>query len=201
MARKASSSDRLTDSNIEKVIGLLSAEKPITKKAACEILGITYNTTRLAELIDKFKSKVQHRNEMFAKKKGKAPEMGEITDIVVSYLEGESIAEISARNYRSPAFVRTILKDTSCPMREIDSSYFRPPMIPDEALKKDYDIGERCYSARYQSLATIETKEINKNGDAVYRIWLESEDWLQFAYQPWWELADLGKIRNFGVKI
>lgn len=201
MVRKASHSDLLTEANIQKVISLLSGEKPITKKVACEILGITYNTTRLGEIIQKYKDKLEFRSNMFAKKKGKAPDRDEITEIVRSYLEGEPISGIGERVFRGTGFVKTILKDTGCPIREPDSSYINPPMIGDEAVKKDFEIGERCYSAVYQSLAVIKTKEINKDGDPVYRIWLESEDWLQYAYQPWWELASLDKIKQFGVKI
>lgn len=201
MARRASTSDRLTDANLEKVSKLLTGEKPITKKAACEILGITYNTTRLDELIKKYKDKLAYRESMYAKKKGTQPEMGEIVDIVTSYLQGDSMTDISARNFRSPTFIKTILKDTGTPLREMDSSYFKPPMLEDEVLKREYKIGEKCYSARYQSLAEIISVHTNKDGDQVYSIWLESEDWLQYAYQPWWELASLDKIRSFGVKI
>ena len=39
--------EQLSETNINKVIDLLSADKPITKKEACGILNIAYNTTRL----------------------------------------------------------------------------------------------------------------------------------------------------------
>ena len=47
---KKKSYENLTDSNIKNVISLLEAEKPITKKEACDILNISYNTTRLNKL-------------------------------------------------------------------------------------------------------------------------------------------------------
>ena len=40
---------------LNKVIGLLEAETPITKKEACEILNITYNTTRLNKIYQNIK--------------------------------------------------------------------------------------------------------------------------------------------------
>ena len=40
------------------VIAKLEAEKPITKKAACELLGIAYNTTRLDNLIQEYNTGV-----------------------------------------------------------------------------------------------------------------------------------------------
>jgi hypothetical protein len=40
--------EKMTDSNLSRVIRLLEPEegkKPITKKDACQMLGMTYNTT------------------------------------------------------------------------------------------------------------------------------------------------------------
>ena len=47
--------ENLTKSNIQRVIKLLESEKPITKKEACQMLRITYNTTRLARIIEDHK--------------------------------------------------------------------------------------------------------------------------------------------------
>ena len=47
--------ENLTKSNIQRVIELLENEKPITKKEACQMLRITYNTTRLARIIEDYK--------------------------------------------------------------------------------------------------------------------------------------------------
>ena len=44
--------ERLDDATIGRVVSLLGAEKPITKKAACETLNISYNTARLKKIID-----------------------------------------------------------------------------------------------------------------------------------------------------
>jgi hypothetical protein len=46
MAVRKKREEKLSEANINKVIELLAAEKPITKKEACEILHIAYNTTR-----------------------------------------------------------------------------------------------------------------------------------------------------------
>ena len=52
----------MTDANIAKVIRLLEPTeegvKPITKKDACQILGMAYNTTRLGTIIEQFKAKL-----------------------------------------------------------------------------------------------------------------------------------------------
>jgi hypothetical protein len=197
---KASTSERLTDTNIEKVIGLLEAEKPITKKAACEILGITYNTTRLGDLIQKYKDKITYRKEMYAKKRGKPAALDEITDIVRSYLQGDTLSNLADSNFRTTDFIKKVLTTSGVSIRDSDSNYWKPAMILDEAVKKEFKLGERCFAVRYQSLATIEGI-LTHNDGPVYRVWLEAEDQQQFAYQPWWELASLDKLTQQGIKI
>lgn len=200
MAR-ASTSDRLTDANIEKVIKMLSAEKPITKKAACEFLGIAYNTTRLDELCRKFTDKKNFREQMYQKKKGTALADEEIRHIASGYLSGETLTDIANSTFRSVQLVKSVVEQLGLPTREVGGTYWNPPMIPDAGVKREYKIGEKCYSARYQSLATIKDKKVDKNGDEVYSIWLEAEEWQQYAYQPWWELADLEPLTKFGVRL
>ena len=56
---KRKSHEKLTDVNIQHVMGLLQAESPITKKEACSILNISYNTTRLNSIIEEFVEKVK----------------------------------------------------------------------------------------------------------------------------------------------
>ena len=55
--------ENLTQANITKVISLLEPKegKPITKKEACAILNIAYNTTRLQKIIDEHKEMVEFR--------------------------------------------------------------------------------------------------------------------------------------------
>ena len=49
---KKKSHEKLDSGNIQRVIDLLEQEEPITKKEACEMLNIRYNTTRLQRIID-----------------------------------------------------------------------------------------------------------------------------------------------------
>ena len=46
--------ENLTATNIEKVISHLRADSPISKKEACAMLNIAYNTTRLQNIIDDY---------------------------------------------------------------------------------------------------------------------------------------------------
>ena len=56
---KNSDDEKLDAQNLEKVIALLEPTegKPISKKDACAMLCIAYNTTRLGTLIEKYKEK------------------------------------------------------------------------------------------------------------------------------------------------
>ncbi len=61
---KAKDHEKLDDATIERVMALLNDEKPITKKAACEILNISYNTTRLGAIIDGYLERKERRRKL-----------------------------------------------------------------------------------------------------------------------------------------
>lgn len=203
MARRASTSEKLTDANLQRVISLLAGEKPITKKAACEILGITYNTTRLQTLIDEYKAKMESRRIQRDKKKGTSATKQEMQSIVVDYLkESRSITEIAEGLFRSANFVKNVLDRCGVPIRSSEHDYHHPPLIPDSSICEDYMVGDVVYAVRYSSLATVRGEFVDGKGQKVYRIWLEDEQWQQFAYQPYWELMSLRHITDtLGVKL
>lgn len=197
MARKGRDDEQVTDLNLEKIIGLMEATKPITKKAACEILHISYNTSRLDSLIDNYKRRKQVELEQRAKKKYKPASPDEIITIITGCLDGEPVSTIARGLYRSEAFVNSIIEKTGCPKRLSGNNYFRPGILPDSCVCESFKVGERVFSSRYDSVATI--REESKPG--IYKIWLDDESWQQFAFQPWWELGSLKHLESFGVKI
>ncbi len=79
--------EQLSETNINKVIDLLSADKPITKKEACGILNIAYNTTRLSKNIADHNETIQFRAIRKAQNKGKG----------VTELEKKAIKEMFRR--------------------------------------------------------------------------------------------------------
>ena len=198
MARKAAISEKLTELNIERVIALLSQEKPITKKAACEILGINYNTTRLDSILEDYKKRKDFEKEQREKKRYKPATDAEIQFVVEGYLSGEPVSELAKRIYRSDSFINSILDRIGVPRRSSAFSYFRPQPLPEECISNKFEVGEKVYSSRYESLATI-IKEFEQNGDKVYRVYLTDERWQQYAYQPWWELGSLKHLQKYGV--
>lgn len=200
MATKRSDSERLDTAHMERVILLLEPKdgtKSITKKEACNILNISYNTTRLGTLIEKYKEGKAKDAAKRAEKRGKPATEAEITYAIQSYLEGNTVDSISNSLYRGANFVNSILEQYNVPRRKVGHSYFRPALIPDAAIRSEFKIGEKVWSARYDCLAKIEG--IFKPGQ--YRIYLLDEKHSQYAYQPAEELASLEHLRKIGVNV
>jgi len=193
-------SERLDDATMLRAIEYLEGEKPGTKKGACEILNISYNTSRLDKLIETFKTKKEHEAKRKAEKRGKPATTEEISYIVTEYLEGAPIDAISKGIYRGPQFVKGVLEKQGVPERQTSTDYFKPNLIPDAASRESFSIGERVFSARYNTTAIIRAEIPCKSGKA-YRIWLEGESQEQFAYQPVWELASLQHLRDQGINL
>ena len=64
---KKKSYEKLSDSNIKYVAGLLSGDSPITKKEACNILNISYNTTRLNAILESYERKTTFQKKQRSK--------------------------------------------------------------------------------------------------------------------------------------
>jgi hypothetical protein len=194
--------ERLEDSNIELVIQKLhSTEKPITKKEACAILNISYNTARLEKIIQGYVQKQENRAKRRSEKRGKPATIDEVQDVILSYLKGEVISTLAEQHYRSPGFIKRILEQYSVPIRATSSDYFKPELVPEGAIRERFNVGERVYSVRYDSLATIKSEQPHKYGGFVYLIWLEDDKWQENAYQPAYELASLEHLKALGIRL
>ena len=193
---KVRDGENLTDANIEKVISLLEADKPITKKLACEMLNITYNTTRLNTIIEQYKGDKEFKKAMRKKMRTMPIDKATASQIVSEYLSGESLANISASTYRSVNVVKNVLSKYNVPVRNTSVDYFHPVFIDnDEAIKDDYVPGDLVYSARYDCPVTIlECKDTEKHG-MTYKIQIHGIK-RRTAYQPFYELADLRRVQS-----
>jgi hypothetical protein len=191
--------ERLDDSTIVRVINLLNAEQPITKKTACEILNISYNTTRLNRIIEEYKSDSEFRAKRRAKNRGKPIVEGELKYVVTEYLKGENISKIAESIYHSPNKIRQTLVDNYVPFRESGVTYQRPALVPDENLKKEYEAGELVWSARYNCMAEIiKLVQVTKEDGNVYAIWIFGKH-NEFGNQPWYELGSLPVLDKLGI--
>ena len=195
----------MTDTNILRVIGLLEPKdtttKPITKKDACQILGMAYNTTRLATIIEEFKQKRERDAQRRAALRGKPATKDEICYVIQEYLEGQPIDAISKSSYRGTAFIKAILEEHAVPIRVPGHTYFKPELIPDGAVRTRFKVSEVVYSARYDSTARIDTEQPHTEHGWIYRVWLLADKWKQSAYQPAEELASLEHLREIGVRV
>ena len=82
--------ENLTAKNIEKVKSLLNpgsiSDKPITKKEACDILNISYNTTRLQKIIEQYDERKDYTKKRKAGLRGRPASAGEISEACSSFL-------------------------------------------------------------------------------------------------------------------
>ena len=196
MARnvKIKAGEDFSDEKIEKVIAML--EKGETKKSCCEVLGMSYNTSRLNTIIENYKSRIANIDKQKKLLRGTAVSKDDRSYIVQSYLNGDSLSEIANNVFRTVAVVKNVLQRYNVPLRGIGSSYFDPVFLLDDPVD-DYEPGDIVFSARYVTTAEI----ISKVKDGVYKIYLQGKN-ERYAYQPYYELADLRKLqKEFGIKL
>ena len=193
--------ERLDEANIKLVIEHLErADKPITKKKACEMLNIAYNTKRLNSIIEDFKSKIETRKKLFAQNRGAAWSTYDLKELVVRYLNGDPISTLSTSLYRSPGAIKKKLRQVGVPIRDTDITYHNPLFLPDESLRHEYKEGDLVWSARYNCVAEIQDLyQVHKDHEEVYCIWIFGKH-NQFGYQPWYELGHLNILDEVGAK-
>lgn len=202
MATRANKeNDLLNDANLERVIAGFEATPKMTKKDACAILGIAYNTSRLDTLIEKYLEKKARDASRRASLRGKPATQDEVVYVIQEYLEGSTIDAISKATYRGSTFIKAILEKYDVPIRQTSHDYFNPELIPDGAIRDRFTVGEIVYSARYDSTARIDAEQFDPKYGWIYRIWLLAEKWKQNAWQESYELASLEHLRTAGVRI
>ena len=183
---KKRSHEKLTDANIQHVMGLLQAESPITKKEACSILNISYNTTRLKTIIEEFVEQKEYRDKRKAANRGVPARASEITSIVDSFINGTPISDISRFMYRSPGFIKNIVERVGVPRKrskEERGGGHQPSFLPDECVAETFEEGEVVWSAFYDQAAMIQKEEVaidyeKKYGSKCYNIYVfEMVEW------------------------
>lgn len=141
------------------MISLLAPDtsgKAITKKEACEMLNISYNTARLQRIIDDYNDKKEFIKIRKSQNRGRAASSQEISEAVTQFLSGSSVAEIARSLFRSPSFVRGIINRVGVPEKNDDGIDY----LPDECRSEDFEEGEIVWSARHHCPAIVK-KEIS----------------------------------------
>ena len=218
--------ENLSDTNIRKVIDLLNGQAPISKKEACSILNIAYNTTRLQRIIDDFEETQAYREKRKLQNKGKAATKDEVADAVTRFLSGDPISDIASGLYRSAGFIKAIIERVGVPQKQ-EGVY---DYLPEECVAEDFTIGEIVWSAKYHGPAIIRAelsvdyqaerpgyRDVNyekKYGTKAYNIWViekvdddYSDRWTtatgggfsstQLAY----DLGKLSHLEQYGIDL
>ena len=218
--------ENVSDANIQKVITLLNDKTPISKKEACGILNIAYNTTRLQRIIDDFQDKIDYRELRKKQNRGRAASSEEIREAVERYLSGDSISEIASGLFRSSGFVRSLIERVGVPKVERESGV---AILPESCIAESFSPGEIVWSAQYNKPARIEQElsidyqaeragfiDVNyeqKYGSKCYAIYVmeevrdDTEKWANveaggyFAYSLAYDLGKLSHLEEFGVNL
>lgn len=191
--------EKLDDATVKKVIGLLEKESPITKKEACSILNIAYNTKRLNTIIENYRDKIETRKRLFAANRGKAWIPIDVKQLVMSYLKGSSISDLSSSLFRSNGAIKKKLELCGVPLRKTEATYFKPELLPDGCAKEEYEEGDLVWSSRYCCVVEVgKLFQVHKHHGNVYSIWIYGKH-NQSGYQPWYELGELPILQEIGA--
>ena len=213
---KKKSHEKLTAQNIQHVISLLnptsSQTKAITKREACSILNISYNTTRLDKIIQDFHEQKEYRSRRVSQNRGRPARPDEVQDIVKEYLSGENVSNIAKGLYRSPAFVKSLLEKIGVPQRPTKvegrkQEYY----LPEQCVADSFDEGEIVWSATHHAPAVIDkilSKEhqdskaglqtvdyISKYGSDCYSIYVRQKP----STEDLWDMPDVGGFYAFAL--
>ncbi len=215
---KRKAHENITDANVKHVISLLGAKDSITKKEACEILNISYNTTRLNNIIQQYEEKAAFTEKRKAANRGKPADKFEISQAVLFYLEGNSVAEIAKSLYRSPSFVKTIIEKLGVPTRRKKDERRHPLLLPEQCVAEDFEVGERVWSASYDAPAQVDARlddsvYMKRYGSPCYKIYVfekvdTSDSWFPGievggfnAYCLAYDLGKLSHLEEAGVDL
>tara|TARA_X000001316_G_C922403_1_gene37695 strand:- start:1695 stop:2405 length:711 start_codon:yes stop_codon:yes gene_type:complete len=161
---RSKSGEKLSYDNIERVIQQLEKDNPITKKEACEMMNIRYNTTRLQKIIDDHLDIKRFREQRKAHNKGKGATEDEIKSVVQMYLDGFNISGIAESIYRSPAFVKNIVGRVGIPQKLAESDYegMRNAMLPEQCVVESFEYNEKVWYPRKNRFALVKDEITQK---------------------------------------
>ena len=155
--------ENLTATNILKVKNLLNpleeGQKAITKKEACDILNIAYNTTRLTRVLAEYEEQKAFVSKRKSQNRGKPASDAEICEAVGAYLQGETLSDIAKRLFRSTGFVKAMLEKVGVPSRASNSEErSQIEYFPDECVSEDFAEGEIAWSSTYHSTVVVDKR-------------------------------------------
>jgi hypothetical protein len=203
--------ENLTDANVKKVIALLNQSPAITKKEACNILNISYNTSRLNSIIDEYQERVQYTKHRKAQMRGKPARQDELKEMIERYLSGDTFSEIASGLFRSVAFVKNHLERIGVPERIVGEEKYEVEYLPEECVAEEFSAGEIAWSAVYHAPCEVITEEskrdlyLDRYSSAAYRVWIRepSEHYGKiggfFSSHLAYDLGKLEHLKDYGI--
>lgn len=170
--------ERLEPANLRRVAQML-ADGEVTKKRACEILNITYNTTRLNRLLSEQSEKDERLARRRKDNRGKPLSNAEVQRIVSDTLDGDSTKEISDSLARPASLIKKVLRDVGVPEKMSGDARFRTSLLPEQCVSDSFTVGEVAWSAMHHAPVLIR-EELSGNyeekyGAKAYRVWINQE--------------------------
>ena len=211
------SHEKLDDANLKRVLECLNQDNPITKKEACNMLNITYNTTRLTSIMTDFDDTMKFREVRKAQNRGKKATDYETKQAIEMFLNEQPVSSIAQALYRSTTFVRNLLERVGVPEKRPSTESgngAKVGYLPDQCVSDDFDIGEKVWSARYDLPARIVKGEFDPRYDCkvyhIYVIELTNFDTEYFghikeggyhAHQCSYDLGSLRHLNKYDINI
>ena len=211
------SHEKLDDVNLKRVLECLNQDNPITKKEACNMLNITYNTTRLTSIMTDFDDTMKFREVRKAQNRGKKATDYETKQAIEMFLNEQPVSSIAQALYRSTTFVSNLLERVGVPEKRPSTESgngAKVGYLPDQCVSDDFDIGEKVWSARYDLPARIVKGEFDPRYDCkvyhIYVIELTNFDTEYFghikeggyhAHQCSYDLGSLRHLNKYDINI
>ena len=153
------------------VIAALQADKPITKKAACEMLGIAYNTTRLDTLIQDYYDNLERVKLRKQQTRKEAVTKELVQEWARDYLvNGMPISEIAEYAYRTPLLVKTWLERFGALLPKTSPNPLNPDYVPDACRSDAFEVGELVYVNGYCSFGIIKKEITSKSAEGKSKV-------------------------------
>ena len=166
-----------------------------TKKSICEFLKMSYNTTKLAKILNDFQAELVRQEEQKKINKKKVFSEEEEKLIVKKYLEVNSMAKVAEEFFISAAKVKNILIKHQVPIKS------RSKVIVDhihQDLDAAFAVGDTVFSKIHKAKCKVSRKydeeyvEYLKDGyiTTVDNPYLGDESIEGVSFSVYWNLAD-----------
>jgi hypothetical protein len=178
MAIRQKKQERLEEDNLNRVQEALANSTPITKKEACEMLNISYNTTRLSRIMEDHSETLRYRATRKSQLKGTKATDLEIKQTIEWYLDERPISDIAKAMYRSSTFVKNIINRVGVPEKRPKTEQRGSGYLPEECVSNTFEPGEKVWYTGKDLPARVikefrnDTNYEDKYGSKCYQIYV-----------------------------